>query len=774
MFLWRRVYGKPVVSPSLTNYLLYSSTDKSSIQKWKNITIVGPPSTIISLTPTQVSEIDILSVHFTSTSFPFIPLAPMTLIFKNAADYPLVSATPPFPFGATGTVPNCKLVFGVHYSSYNPSPSLGMIYYITTQRPITNPGTGTDSTAPEILDLKWTPFGAYSYVVRVIAKDDISGVYQVLFGSNMFDTVQAKRITSPETGPSATMFEAIVTLGQSIYVRDYAYNQVTVAAPNYVVGNSISWIENRVPINTTEDDITDLYFLRNTMDVTNRTAENILYFKGGLDDPTYKPMLMLFPESMSLDTILKRPDLQFTGYYDGQTGYYAIPFKFRRNEFEGPVQYNLVLQDFLTPNSKVFVRRFGTNATLTIVSKTGDVMPPVVRRLAVKNTLTIPAVDDGVARYLNWNISVFDDYNGLELGYVEASSNLNPVPVRVYLDNSTYYYGDILDINGVWYIIKVPIPNKGVNQIFTLTGYLRDTSGNIAMSNSTDHIDPFHTHDYLDPISPTMINVTYESPMVDTAPPRLAKFNASPSIIDVGSLNRNITVDFTVQDNFGVYFKNAPVVYLSSLHDEILPMPSVYLGVSNNLYAFQVKFSIPYGFGYLDRLFLSIYGIYDNNFNIAGFTNTDLTDRGFTTAKITRQFSNGPYLESHSQVSQSGGQLNLLLHNVPENQYAMVTVLVYLVHVFAQMTGLVLIAQLDPNFSLLVDTDTDNNNDYDTICGASSKKGLGAAKLAGIIIGSVAIVVVITIVVVYFKFKTMKARKENKAMQHKLQYFASQ
>eukprot|EP01133_Synstelium_polycarpum_P011013 gene11014-12834_t len=826
------------VLPTPKLYMFYESNKATSIVNITDYVVrptTNPPFSVVNSRPLP-SQDDMTPIHYATGPtypFPLVPLLPMILRFKsNSVDNPLSTASLSFPFGVgSGTVNKCLLSLDFQYSRYNPSIAFYLDYYSSATTSEAPGSPGSDTLAPQILDFQWIPFGAYSFVVRVTAQDNISGVFQVLIGSTVFGYVEAKRISDSESGTLPAIFEAIVTLGDTIIVRDYAYMQVKVVAPNYIVGNSMTWIGNAgVPHTSSEDDITDLYFRENEMDVTNKTADNILYFTGGLGgDPTYKPILMLFPESMSQDTILKRPDLQFTGYYDSQTGYYAIPFTLKMNEFEGPVQYNLVLRDFISPNSKIFTRKFGSRATLSIISKNADVLPAQVYFIYAKKNVDIPANDDGVVRYVSWDLNIGDDYNGFEEGYVDIFSDLNPVPVRIPLDNTTYQFGDSFTLPGAKYTVKVPLPAKGVNQMFQFTAYLRDKAGNIAISNSTEYIDPMNR---VATFADLKVNVTYASPLVDDVAPELVSFQVSPAIIDVGSLNRNITVDLVVKDNADIYYKNAPIVYLSSVNNILIAMPSQYLGSNATGYSYRVNFELPYAFGSLTKLFLSCYGIYDTSFNMVGYSNKDLLGHGFI-SNISRSFSNGPYLESHSKVSQAGGQVSIygrsfglyrnqstvnvvtidanqtvlgsdlafhsgivfvfnlpaftstiryynvtitvdnklsnmyLNHlNVLESLHAMVTEHVNLVHVFAQPIGLVLIAQLDPNFSLLIDTDT--SNDYDTICGGSSKKGLGAAKLAGIIIGSVAIVVVITIVVVYFKFKTMKARKENKAMQHKL------
>eukprot|EP01133_Synstelium_polycarpum_P015448 gene15448-18326_t len=488
---------------------------------------------------------DITMIHFSIVSnLTIIPNQPFTLEFSRNVPSPI---SPPFPYGiSSGSVINANVSFDTFFSSHSPDILLAFIYYTT----INTGGIGTashDNKAPTILSYESSAFGAYSYIVRVAVQDDISGVYHVQFDQLIHGVgMEAKRIQGTDSGSGISIFEAIVSLATQFTVRDFCFNSLT---PNYVgsylvTQNTMTWVPPAgYPNQWLIDDITYVGFQKNTMDVTNKTDDNVLYFKIPDADPTLQPEVMLIPESLDFsERVFKRPDLHFTGYYDPIAQQYAIPFTIRKNEFEVPG-------------------------------------------------------NDLIERMIGWNITIEDAPNGLEYGYIDIYSDLNPVAVRVYLDD-----------------------------IFRFSTYLRDTAGNIAESDQNT-IDPLYNV-----YNSTQLAISVTFPTPSESIPVLTSFSVHPNSIDVGSLNRTITVLMTASSGVGIKHSNCPVVYISSLHGAILPFKSVNIPDSDS---FRAVIELPYGFGYLDKLFFSVYGIYDNNLNMAGYSTNDLTNKLFT-SNITR------------------------------------------------------------------------------------------------------------------------------------------
>eukprot|EP01133_Synstelium_polycarpum_P015859 gene15859-18845_t len=148
----------------------------------------------------------------------------------------------------------------------------------------------------------------------------------------------------------------------------------------------------------------------------------------------------------------------------------------------------------------------------------------------------------------------------------------------------------------------------------------------------------------------------------ETVSPSLVSMTSSSSTIDVRNAPRTVSVTITVQDaNSGVSTTRSPVVYVSSYLGNTIGFESVEVSRSLLTATFTATLDIPFGFGTgTPYLFLSVYGIMDNHYNLVGYSYSDLLALNqLSNLTITESTTFYPIIEKASDLSIFGGDLTI-------------------------------------------------------------------------------------------------------------------
>ncbi|EFA82747.1 hypothetical protein PPL_04442 [Heterostelium album PN500] len=271
---------------------------------------------------------------------------------------------------------------------------------------------------------------------------------------------------------------------------------------------------------------------------------------------------------------------------------------------------------------------------------------------------------------IGWDITIEDD-NGFNNGYVKISSNyfgrisnsgFGDVKYPLHLSEGNKYVGI--------YKIRISIPHN-VAENYTLSLYAMDNGGNIATSFVEREIpeyakgkqifvyaDPFMKI-YGTPIERNLTIVTDPGTETESVPPKLTRFSVTNPIIDVGVFNVSTKILFEIADNTNIDKANPPTVYISSMYEAFAEFKPEFISSNVTHASYSSPIILPYGFGTDNLLFISIYGISDIYYNLAGYTPLDLSSAKFSFT-LSRQFSKSyPYLERYDPISRDGGQITI-------------------------------------------------------------------------------------------------------------------
>eukprot|EP01133_Synstelium_polycarpum_P019757 gene19757-23668_t len=519
--------------------------------------------------------------------------------------------------------------YSVFYSAYLQSFSHTHYYTFDESLNITQTPSKSDTTAPVLRSITITPFGGYSMLVTIRVTDDLSGVHKIYLDIDLANIIGMANIVSGNHMDGIYQFfiNLDIRMGQtsSITMVDNAFNHAIASAGNLLpagdfqlfphLNHQMDWIPS---------DFTHFEFEKRDCYVTNKSVDNHLYFNVTNANTGFKPKLFLL---FKKDKINFDSHNLFEGAWDRSRDMYNIPFTIPKNIFEGPLNYELITSTYL--QSQTFTAQVGFNATLEITSEYADLLGPLITNVS-------SFID---ATSFGWDIEIEDFPNGLASGQLNVTSNYDPVPIVLDI-NTLPVTGD--KYKGV-YRVSLPIPKQGrSDQIFTFTAYLKDSAFNVAEvgygGTKTLNVNPFFKVFN----TPSENQLKLPVPMsgyTDKDPPYLTSLTATPEI-DVGLMNRTVTVSFTVTDDeSGVYAKNNPHVYISTLYGVFEGAEATPLYDNTPLLSsYSCNITLPYGFGHLDQLFISVYGMFDNNLNTNGYSSNDLKNMSFTHS-ITRKYS---------------------------------------------------------------------------------------------------------------------------------------
>eukprot|EP01133_Synstelium_polycarpum_P004969 gene4969-5780_t len=578
----------------------------------------------------------------------------------------LKTRQPPFPYGYTGPIFKTS-TFGVqvyvskycnelevNYASSDPA-SFEVI--------VNSDSSYFDIIPPTIVSIDVMAISTYIQQFTVVATDDKSGVWRLGFKIGNQDSILINQSYIVGGSSLNCTFRFQVDLMDFpldpkddpryfITVYDIANNQNTFNSADYLP--SLNYPGTlKSPVSWKFGDFTSFKFDQLQVTVTNKSANNVLYFNVTNADQSAKPKFALNPYN-SLDTYID--SLVFEGAWDSSAKMYKIPFTVPMNVFEGRLSYTLFSYPYFRDYH--MFRFFKVSGTLTVTSAYADLKGPVISNVVAFPSTTITQIDIQQGITVGWNITISDPTNGFKEGYVEITSNYDPVPTRVDLNQHTRTTGD--DHLSTHFISFQPLPASRT-QNYTFKAYLKDKTFNVASNlplqpsvNGHDRLyvlDPFIYSQDFGYTNQLAIQVTYPPAITDFDPPKVSPVYNHTLSIDVGSNDRSFYITFTVTDDAsGVLLKNLPMVYISSSISEVIGFQATLVKSDPMSPVYTVNGKLPYAFGSLDLLFISIYGMYDNNLNMGGRP---------MHSTIQRTFSLGPVLESHSSIEKNGGEITV-------------------------------------------------------------------------------------------------------------------
>eukprot|EP01133_Synstelium_polycarpum_P017448 gene17448-20814_t len=531
-----------------------------------------------------------------------------TSFISELREYNQEVLLPPFPFGyGSGTMASFNFTATYLISQYTRSTRYSLIYYERLDL-IFNSVSVIDETQPWIVSIKVTPLDTYRNIIKLVVQDDLSGVYQVAINTNQYITTEADIVhTDTSSVPAMITYEIVFEtpmLFNYLDVKDFARNEVSFSIPSYLPYSMEPMPLINYPLDWILSDITFFTFAFNRVNVTNTPSTNILYFNVTNPNPLFKPKLIV-QQSLHNNPL----EDTFVGVWDKLLELYTITFTLRQNLFEGPISYILPIRDTGTMSHYLYdstyilssrlISMFGKSAELHAISNYADQLPPLIVNVVRYPISGVHTVDPDVENVFGWDLTIEDLVNGLDWGYVNVTSNLDPVPYRYEINGISPMSGD--KYRGT-YSIRTTLFLQSMTQTFTFSAYLVDLAGHVSQKNGLLSMDPLIR---IPSSTPLDIQVIYPA-NGDTLPPVITIFDKVLSL-DVGQADRTLTFDIEIEDyGVGVMEKNTPTIYISSLYTTLLACPTTLVQcqtmVMNGIAVpFECKFTgsiqVPYGFG---------------------------------------------------------------------------------------------------------------------------------------------------------------------------------
>ncbi|EFA75306.1 hypothetical protein PPL_11382 [Heterostelium album PN500] len=347
------------------------------------------------------------------------------------------------------------------------------------------------------------------------------------------------------------------------------------------------------------------------------------------------------------------------GAYDNSLNLYVINFNVSQNNPHGNIFYTLKFSPIFQLTVDILQSYMGNNATLRISKSNCDyINPMIVTLMAIpSNSNSFPT--DSTTINIGWQMRITDP-SGFAGGTVQVISDydLNP---RSFVITSFTNRKSGNEYDGT-YEFTFPVTGKCRNQVFKIVN-----ATFFDMNSPATEYTPF------DPLTP-IYGSAYEQQIksyiycnsftMDATAPTLTNFNMTPSVIDVGRINREVTLNLTVLDTGGsdVSMKNPPVVQLTSENGNSLDVTTKYIGLTEGPSGYEYRFSavqqLPFGFGFT-KIFANVFGINDDFQNYRSYSPSDLDSLGFPYF-ITKTFSTiQPIIESSSRLTSNGVYLTI-------------------------------------------------------------------------------------------------------------------
>ncbi|KAF2071180.1 hypothetical protein CYY_007497 [Polysphondylium violaceum] len=655
----------PATQTAYSNNYLPGSTSLSATYTFK---FSFPPYFSTSLSSVLGSSY--VSLTFTTNALSKADLTILT-ISSNA-----LYLTQPYPFGYTNGnmveyVKNVELAFDYAHTNAVMIEDRVSSFFTT---PIPTDPSNVDVSPPAIVSLDSYPLPNSPLVVlRMRITDDLSGFRNIdSFGDYTNIVSGDLNDGTYEFVVSQSNANIQVNFGETkIFDTVRNGNQLSTLVYNYATAGL-----SRYPFKSLNfSSVVDIGFELNDINVSNRSVDNIMYIYVNLVDKNLYPGMIVVPYGADYDPSNMIP---FVGQWNESCGCYSIPFTVPMNYPTGMFEF---FMNFITYGmygsgiSYFFIDLFGPHAGLRVVSEYADLIGPIATVTPAIASSVV--VNEGVDTMLYWNITIQDDYNGFKSGLVSIVSQTDQVRYNRTITAANLIEGNMYQ--GV-YQVGVLVNGKCKSQPFYIQYlYLQDNADRFSLYKEggefpTDDVAPF-----INPLL-NMLNVTRDTAITvdcqnsivsDTIMPELVSFSFSPQHIDVmdvgeffNASSRRVVFTLETGDVNGILLGSLPRIYLQDKRTDLIWKDATLQGSTATTAVYECVFEIPFGYGFGSDIWVSVYGIVDNQSNFNGYTMSQLASKGFNN-KITTvpQLTNKLMISSPQEIKGSHSRITIFGRN---------------------------------------------------------------------------------------------------------------
>ncbi|KAM9985982.1 hypothetical protein ACTFIZ_004233 [Dictyostelium cf. discoideum] len=387
---------------------------------------------------------------------------------------------------------------------------------------------------------------------------------------------------------------------------------------SYFSINPFSMIDYKAPI-ILPVLIGNITFLRNYIDVTNKSVDNIIYFNyngtQAHSDPSAIFSLFIFNSNTTASS------LDFNGLkfatWNSTISKYQIKFKVLANTRPGPLSFFLITGDYL---SSITNNMFPLSSQLFIVSKNFDEYGPIFNNIEKFNS----------PNEFGWKFTIDDQINGFDYGDIIVRGEMDSSTYKFHLTTQNLTRGD--KFNGD-YQISITLPNKCASQNYIITQVkLYDTQGYLGEFSVVNGINGIKNV-FINYLSDPTINKLYktcsgENNGIDSSPPVLASF--IPILRQNSDATQYLSFSFEAVDiESGLKDKQYPIVYIQTIEAQTLECESSIISINETAAKYTCTIDLPIGFGYNSDIIFSVYGFINNGGYYSGYSSESLNNLSF-------------------------------------------------------------------------------------------------------------------------------------------------
>ncbi|EAL62435.1 hypothetical protein DDB_G0290059 [Dictyostelium discoideum AX4] len=417
-------------------------------------------------------------------------------------------------------------------------------------------------------------------------------------------------------------FEYVVGLGdiKIINLFDLIWNVVSYENGSPISLNPLIVFEIPQPLNYNYNfkDFIDLSFLKNNLDLSYESEQYNIAYLNSTEIPKDAPILFNLLDLVShpIERDIESVSFQKIPFiYNTTSGLFECKFILQKNNMFGMIPFSIFVGQLSIYSNSIMKELLVVNKTVL------DYQGPIFNSFEkIGNGLVVSTTGT-----IGWKFNITDDLNGFESGYIKVMGSI---------DSSTYHFNfNIDDVIGdkfnCQYQILINITQPCISQEYRIVKVLLYDTNKIASKfilNGGPYsiLNPFIN--LLDKgIDNTILPFTCSGSTMLDSKPTLLSFKTSAATIDVGSPNRIISFDFSIDPGTnGIKQDQLPIIYLTTVHTEISKCNSKLIFYSANNAVYNCSTELPLEFGYPGIIALSMYGIVNNGGYYYGYSTSDI------------------------------------------------------------------------------------------------------------------------------------------------------
>jgi len=422
-------------------------------------------------------------------------------------------------------------------------------------------------------------------------------------------------------------------------------------------------------------DIKNFFFSSNLFDTSLKERKGSVFFSLGDVKKDHITSLILVYDSRQA----------FAGVFVDSLQMYRIDFNINFKIPSSSLQYTLNIGGTHF-QSHHLISKFRDNANLKLVRSDIDNYPPMISRIDYIAGREVTLNVSSPEKYIGWRLTITDRPNGLKYGNITVMSTFDTYPTSFVFDESNKISGD--QYQGI-YEIKFKVNIKIQSQSYKITNvYLEDSFGEFSVypfaGSSKMIFSPFYElgsykHD---------IKLTTPIEVLSETIPTLTAF----TYVSVAGLKNQYTFTIKTQDTgngtlSGINQNRPPVIFVQSYLGLYQSFTTKFISKDVKLiHTFEVTTELDPKLTYYG-CHLSVYGIFNNDLAVKGYSSIDLKDNGYTYFIKTSSIGN-PVIESTNMISQFGGQLTINGKRFRDNYRVYLKMVLHLNHFVSQLETL--------------------------------------------------------------------------------------